>query len=336
VQRVQLAGIMVHGPATFFCQEAPAGAMNFYCVTMQMPEDLPQGLAPGTVAWVYQPMTMLNPMQVGGTAVHAPEAPAPPLQAPPAQAQPPDVDGTVWALSRDSSGSRRVQQALEDAADDQVRVQIATELQGHVWEALQCPHANHVLQKCIVSMRPQALQFIVSEITQPGAGQVVLAARHKYGCRILQRLLEHCQEEQLLELKAELIASAIALSKHAYANFVMQHLFEYGTQEQRRRLSRLFEQHAKALGKHDHGRAVLSKALSHVGREERASLARALLQEQGLLVRMARTRHGHAAVKHVLEALDGTEREAAKEQLMDGVQTLRMSRYGRTVVGCLL
>jgi len=212
---------------------------------------------------------------------------------------------------------------------------LASELRGHVLEALQCPHANHVLQKCIVSMRTQSLQFVIEELLTPSPEQVVQVARHKYGCRILQRLLEHCRADQLHELVAELLSSAVSLSKHAYANFVIQHLFEYGTPEQRGHLAGLFQHHAKALGKDDHGRAVLSKALSYAGPEERTALAHALLREQGLLVRMARTRHGHAAVMCVLQALSGGELEAARRQLLDGVATLRMSRYGRTVAACL-
>lgn len=30
------------------------------------------------------------------------------------------------------------------------------EIRGHVWEGLRCPHANHVLQKCVLISRPEA------------------------------------------------------------------------------------------------------------------------------------------------------------------------------------
>jgi len=317
--------------------QLPAGVD---CQLLQLPEELTQGPIPGAAWWQLPvtvpmvgngPATGLQPQSMP-SAIAAQQPSFPSVPPPPPSTR---VNGRVWALAQDPCGSRRVQQALEEAADDQERAGLAMELRGHVLEALQCPHANHVLQKCIVSMRTQALQFVLDELMHPCPEQVVQVARHKYGCRILQRLLEHCRMDQLHRLVAELMASAVSLSKHAYANFVIQHLFEYGTQEQRCRLTGIFEHHAKALGKDDHGRAVLSKALSHVGSEERTSLARALLQEQGLLVRMARTRHGHAAVKSVLMALDGPEREAARGQLLEGVATLRMSRYGRTVVACL-
>ena len=50
----------------------------------------------------------------------------------------------VWRLSRDPEGCRVVQELLADTASA-----LGAELKGHVWEALRCPNANHVLQKAI-------------------------------------------------------------------------------------------------------------------------------------------------------------------------------------------
>ena len=61
--------------------------------------------------------------------------------------------GRVWELSQDSKGCRDVQLALEQAGEDLRRL-IVAEVAGHVLDAMRCPHANHVLQKCITSSRP--------------------------------------------------------------------------------------------------------------------------------------------------------------------------------------
>merc|ERR1719162_532193 len=142
----------------------------------------------------------------------------------------PDVPiaGNVWALSRDPQGCRRVQRELEDAKTDHGRAVLAKELHGHVWEAIKCPNANHVLQKCIVNMRPQTSQFIIDEIMEMPGG-VVKVARHTYGCRIAQRLLEHSPSTQVKELVENLLEHTVELSMHSFGNFVMQHLLEHGT-----------------------------------------------------------------------------------------------------------
>lgn len=86
------------------------------------------------------------------------------------------VLGRVWEYSQDAAGCREVQHAIE-VADEDIQLRIAAELQDHVtwlqvfkalkshvifnslvfkislskvWDAACCPHANHVLQKCIL------------------------------------------------------------------------------------------------------------------------------------------------------------------------------------------
>jgi len=112
----------------------------------------------------------------------------------------------VWRLSQDQKGCLKVQEALQGAGSDDARRAIAAELEGHVWEAMRCPHANHVVQKCIMTMRPHALQFIIDEIESRGAAGVRKIAKHQYGCRILQRLLEHCRPDQVQGLVEDLLA----------------------------------------------------------------------------------------------------------------------------------
>jgi len=250
---------------------------------------------------------------------------------------PASVVSNVWALSREAQGCRQVQKALETARSDEARNAIAAELQGHVWEAMRCPHANHVLQKCIVALRPKASQFIIDELlsTTQGGGGISQAARHRYGCRIVERLVEHCPPGQVSELVEKLVADATALSKHPYGNYVMQHLLEHGPTDQRRRLVASLKENAAAAGSDCYARAVISKALTHGAREDQVALGRALLREPGLLTTMARTRHGHVAAKFVLLHLNGPEQEEARRQLTLDLEVIRASRYGRFVVACL-
>merc|ERR1719247_1621296 len=95
------------------------------------------------------------------------------------------IAGNVWHLAREKEGCRLVQEALENATGDADRVALASEMRGRVWEALRCPNANFVLQKCIGVLRPQASQFIIDELRDKGSSK---AARHRFGCRVLQRL----------------------------------------------------------------------------------------------------------------------------------------------------
>ena len=136
------------------------------------------------------------------------------------------VAGRVWDLSQRSKGCRYVQAALENCGDGE-RFTLALELQGHVLAAARSACANYVLQKIIQVLRPQACQFIIDEIMKTPA-DVPILARHQYGCRILQRLLEHCQAQQMEGLVKLLLEDATALVRHNYGTFVMQQIFDFG------------------------------------------------------------------------------------------------------------
>merc|ERR1712048_882916 len=138
-----------------------------------------------------------------------------------------DIRGYVWKLSRDSKGSLKVQQALDDATNEEERLEIAKELEGRVWEAAHDLYGNFVLQKLVMLVHPRSVQFIIDELSRyPGA--VSVAARDKYGCRVLQRLLEYCSSDQMEGVAEDLIHNAVENCKDQYSHFVMQCLLEHG------------------------------------------------------------------------------------------------------------
>jgi len=205
---------------------------------------------------------------------------------------------------------------------------LASELRGHVVEALRSPHANFVLQKCVATLEPEALQFVIDEIA---CGSAEKAAKHKFGCRVFQRLIERCPAAQVSELVDAVIADFTAVSRHPYGNYVMQHLLEHATFEQRHRLSQLVESDVRGLAADAFGVTVVSGVLSKAPREGQVRVARALLREQGLLMFVACSRHGHVAATRTLQVLEGAEREEVRRMLLVEEATLRASRFGRSV-----
>lgn len=188
-----------------------------------------------------------------------------------------------------------------------------------------------------MSLKPEAIQFIIDEVLANGIGPggIAQVARHRYGCRIVERLIERSTESQVRTLVDELMSDAVQLSKHPYGNYVIQHILEHGPADQRAKLTTMLVQHVHTAGSDCYARAVVSKALAHGAHEDQVKLARALVKEDGLIVQMARTRHGHVAAKFVLQHLDGPDWTEACRQLSEEAVSLRQSRYGRFVAACL-
>lgn len=241
------------------------------------------------------------------------------------------VPGHVWKLSRSAAGSRAVQKALAGAENDEKRAEIVAELRNHVYEASRCPHANYVLQKCIEIIPNQECQFIVEELASRGPQEIGKIARHRSGCRILERLIEHCHPEQVRDLVEPLLLDAISLCLHNFGNYVIQHLIEHGSDQQRERLIGDLEKHARKVGSDNVACAVVAKAMNHGSDACHLRVARALAKEHGLLADAARTRHGNIVAKRVLQVLPQPEQEEARRQLLASSSTLRSSRYGRPI-----
>jgi len=252
-------------------------------------------------------------------------------------ATPAGVLGNVWHLSRNAQGCRLVQEVLDTCSPD-VQLGMALELKGHVREALRCPHANHVVQKLVSVLQPTDIQFVVDELVSTGRMLVSQFARHRFGCRVLERLLERCSAQQVQPLVQEVVQDAVALAAHAYGNYVVQHVLEHGSAACIRELSASLGAYVSTLGHDPYASAVVAKALARGPVDVRLELACKLHACPGLLLAMARTRHGHLAARQVLELLEERPslRDEACRELQADARNLRKSRSGRFVLASMV
>lgn len=199
-----------------------------------------------------------------------------------------------------------------------------------MWNAIQCPHANHVLQKCITVLNPVPL-WMNEEVLSWGPQGIETMAKHKFGCRVFERLLEHCEEEQKQQLAASLLENVVSLSKEPFANYCVQYILEYSNSEQRSEVMSLVTSDAVSLATDYYAGAVVAKALRHGFMEQCLELAENLLaQGPELLERMAVHRFSNDAVIEMLRLPQVMDR--VRGALHPKQRQLQNSRYGREVL----
>ena len=113
-----------------------------------------------------------------------------------------------------------------------------------VMKCVQDQNGNHVVQKCIEVVSTTAktegqylhshIQFIIDGFV----GQVEKLSMHAYGCRVIQRILEHCIDEQKQVILEEIKDSFSVLIQDQYGNYVIQHVLKHGRPTDRGRLMR--------------------------------------------------------------------------------------------------
>ena len=89
-----------------------------------------------------------------------------------------------------------------------------------------------MVQKCIETVEASRLQFIIDAFS----GQVYNLSTHPYGCRVIQRILEHCSAEQTAPVLEELHTHIEALIQDQYGNYVVQHVLDRGKPEDKSKI----------------------------------------------------------------------------------------------------
>merc|ERR1719282_479735 len=105
-------------------------------------------------------------------------------------------------------------------------------------------------------------------------------ASHKYGCRVVQRLLEHCTSHQLENMLDSILRAVPRLAQDSYGNYVVQHMLEHGRKEDKRRIIIMIQENIVELSQHKCSSNVVEKALeiatvgehANILEEERAAL----------------------------------------------------------------
>ncbi|XP_059456798.1 pumilio homolog 4 isoform X2 [Corylus avellana] len=183
------------------------------------------------------------------------------------------LTGHVLPLSLQMYGCRVIQKALEVVEVDQ-QTQMVAELDCSVMKCVRDQNGNHVIQKCIECVPQDRIQFIISSFY----GQVVALSTHPYGCRVIQRVLEHCDDANTQQIiMDEIMHSVCILAQDQYGNYVIQHVLEHGKPHERAAIiSKLAGQIVK-MSQQKFASNVVEKCLTFGGPEERQLLVNEML-----------------------------------------------------------
>jgi pumilio RNA-binding family len=235
-------------------------------------------------------------------------------------------------LALSAHGCRIVQKAFDVACGDEKRG-LAIKLHGHVRELLESQHGNHVLQKCIEVLPPQSVQFIVDELEFWPMSWVGVA-KHRFGCRVIERLLEHCPEDMTAPLTDAVVSDASALARHPYGNYVVQHVLEYGTDVHRKSLiSALVDTGIAFLAQHRIASNVIESALGRVCSADQQTIGLALLGAPQTLLVVGCSRYGTHVINRLLEVLaPGPLRVEVVRQLLSNLPQIMESKHSKQLV----
>ena len=234
-------------------------------------------------------------------------------------------------------------------------------------DVVHCIHdanGNHVCQKiveCISSKAKAAkaagdaettnylrglIQFVIDDIL----ADVSALSCHPYGCRVLQRILEHCLEPQKGDILDALQLCHKTLLDDQYGNYVIQHVLQYGRVSDRQSLLRIIvDSGILSLSRQKYASNVVEKLLKYGTSSQRNQVVKAMLKKvhddsipssdpggTPIVILMVRDAFANYVVQTALDvAPDGEERRQLISVLKSNLNQLRGFTFAKHIVAKL-
>lgn len=252
------------------------------------------------------------------------------------------LKGNMLSLCFQMYGCRVIQKAMESLEYEDL-CELILEFDSYVLTCITDQNGNHVIQKCIEVMSAKAkeaeyasgnsslaksmthrIQFIVDEVL----GNVRQLCCHPYGCRVLQRMLEHCVETQKSATLDEIQRCHKALLDDQYGNYVIQHVLQYGRESDRDSLLNIIVQNdLLKLSRQKFASNVVEKLLKYGNSNQRNTIVREMLHYvehagpegsggSSVLLLMVRDAYANYVVQTAIDVVpEGNEKRMLIEEL---------------------
>lgn len=250
-------------------------------------------------------------------------------------------------------GCRVIQKALEVTQVEE-QLLLIKELREHVLKCITDQNGNHVLQKCIEAaswkrsvesgetlglrrrVTGEDVQFIIDDIVDNAAGY----STHSYGCRVIQRILEHCSPTQIRPIVNEIVFKCRDLVKDQFGNYVVQHVISHGEPDQRRVVMDAVFPEIGRWSQHKYASNVVEACLERATKAEIARTIDFILQcdETGAscpLLPMMKHMYGNYVVQKLLDKADPVDRERIVCIIRHNADYLKRFTFGKHVLSRL-
>uniref|UniRef100_A0A672S0E4 Pumilio homolog 1 n=1 Tax=Sinocyclocheilus grahami TaxID=75366 RepID=A0A672S0E4_SINGR len=274
-----------------------------------------------------------------------------------------EIAGHVMEFSQDQHGSRFIQLKLERASPAE-RQLVFNEILQAAYQLMVDVFGNYVIQKFFEVIRIKTFIYIglvlhavqaVSKTQNNSAsvvkfisllalaerirGHVFALSTHPYGCRVIQRILEHCLPEQTLPILEEIHQHTEQLVQDQYGNYVIQHVLEHGRAEDKSKIVSEIRGNVLGLSQHKFASNVVEKCVTHSLRAERAMLIDEVCSmadgPHSALYTMMKDQYANYVVQKMIDVAEPTQRKIVMHKIRPHIATLRKYTYGKHILAKL-
>eukprot|EP01062_Namystynia_karyoxenos_P006506 TRINITY_DN1228_c0_g1_i2.p1 TRINITY_DN1228_c0_g1~~TRINITY_DN1228_c0_g1_i2.p1 ORF type:complete len:714 (+),score=193.52 TRINITY_DN1228_c0_g1_i2:99-2144(+) len=240
------------------------------------------------------------------------------------------VRGRVGDLARQTYGCRMLQRVLEVASEETRRALMAELEAADLYEDA---NGSHVVQKCLEVM-PELSTPLVRAVAQ----RVSSLSCHPYGCRVVQRVLEHCRESShIVPILEDVLRRAHALVSDQYGNYVVQHVIANGHPQYRFAVTMRLRGHFALLSMHKFASNVVEKMYEHATQQLRDAILEELTSSTGHgsdgalsgAAAAATDQYGNYVIQKIFDLSSEEQRTGLLQHLAPFLDRIRAAPYGK-------
>jgi len=261
-------------------------------------------------------------------------------------------------LSMQMYGCRVVQKALEYVGTERL-IALVSEFENPPI-LLRCVHdsnGNHVIQKCIeVTTRaaqdsnttPEVAEYLNSRIEfmiVAFKGRAKDLSSHPYGCRVIQRILEHGSNNQKTAILEELRQYYSELIQDCYGNYVIQFVMQHGWESDRQVLIKEVQSKLLDFSQHKFASNVVERCLQFANKKDKDEMIWTIINAtfdlnnpvdaktgHCVLESMVRDPYANYVVQKVIDVSDERQRGAIMRYVKENIVQLRRYTYGKHII----
>jgi len=252
------------------------------------------------------------------------------------------LSGKVFELAQHKYACRVLQKAAVNLSEQQV-CELGEELKGHVCRLAMDQNGNHVVQKFFET--PRACEMLYGEF-QTNTGMV---AKHVYGCRVLQRMIE-LHGVQVSPLLNEMCSGQTlrSLCFDQYGNYVLQYILTFGREADLESVLDAITNSIADFACHKYASNITEKVMdSFRGRPQISKICKALLagparnpgaegaDGDDLLTRVTKDQFGNYIVQKLMQLLPDNLLPALMDRLRENLPRLEKSTFGKHIIFAL-
>jgi len=260
------------------------------------------------------------------------------------------VKGKVWLLVHDHNGNHVIQKsvtkineffhqekAMKQAAQSSVHPP-ASSSPNEEEEEVEVVDDEEL--DAMHSMLVESLDIIVDEVTSSIKDLTI----HPYGCRVVQRLIEHSVDPHKTKVLDCIVSEGLfsTLINHEYGNYVVQRVIAYGRASDKEAIFETITGNILKLSKMKHSSNVVEMMLTYGDAGQRQHIIEEILNchcvdqkfvTKPAAVAMAEDSYGNYVIKTSLDVLqDGAQRERLFNLLLSNLEDLEKSPFAKQVV----